>query len=168
MPLPRTPDVADLICEQIAAGASLRQIGRQIGCDAGTITKWYAEDAEFAQRYVRAKEAQAELFAEEITEISDDGTNDWIERELESGAIVQVPDHEHIQRSRLRVDSRKWLMAKMLPKKYGDRLINEHSGPDGGPIVLSVDQRVAEAKAILERAFGEMKVIEHEPTGEKK
>jgi hypothetical protein len=62
--------------------------------------------------------------------ISDDGRNDYTE--TEDG---EVPNHEHIQRSRLRVDSRKWLASKLVPKKYGDKVSAEVSGPDGGPIL---------------------------------
>lgn len=59
--------------------------------------------------------------AEEILEIADDGTNDWMMRQGENGvALEPIVDHEHISRSKLRVDARKWLMAKMQPKKYGD------------------------------------------------
>lgn len=122
----RRPENMDLICTRIAEGFTLRQIAREIGCDNSAIVHWYAEDAIFAQRYARAKEAQAEHFAEEIVEISDDGTNDWQQRELEDGTVVEVPDQEHIQRSRLRVDARKWLMAKMAPKRYGERMQVEH------------------------------------------
>ncbi len=46
-------------------------------------------------------------------------------------------DHEHVQRSRLRVDTRKWLMARMAPKKYGDKM--QHTGEGGGPIRTEVD-----------------------------
>ena len=62
----------------------------------------------------------AEFWADEIMDIADDGTNDYVERESDSGTQV-VCDQEHIQRSRLRVDTRKWFLSKLLPKKYGDR-----------------------------------------------
>jgi hypothetical protein len=57
-----------------------------------------------------------------VVRSGDDGSNDWIERELESGHVIRVPDYEHIAQSRLRVDTRKWLMSKLLPKKYGEKL----------------------------------------------
>ncbi len=47
------------------------------------------------------------------------------------GSTIRLVDHEHIQRSRLRVDARKWLMSKMAPKKYGEKL--QHTGDGGGP-----------------------------------
>lgn len=120
---------AVLICTRITDGFTLRQIAKELGCDAGAISHWVADVDTFAQRYAHAKMAQADRFADEIVEISDEGTNDWMEREG-----IAVPDHENIQRSRLRVDTRKWLMAKMAPKKYGERLTQEITGADGGPL----------------------------------
>jgi hypothetical protein len=70
------------------------------------------------------------VLASQILEISDDGPNDFATTEEGN----EVPNHEHIQRSRLRVDSRKWLASKLAPKKYGDKVSTELSGPDGGPI----------------------------------
>ena len=61
-----------------------------------TIKRWLSENLAFQQQYARAKEEMAEHFAEEILEIADDGSNDWIEREVESGKLIKVPDHEHI------------------------------------------------------------------------
>ena len=58
-----------------------------------------------------------ERYAEEIIEIADDAKNDWMEREG-----FKTLNQEHIQRSRVRIDTRKWLMAKLMPKKYGDRV----------------------------------------------
>lgn len=112
----RNPKNAALICERLADGWTLRQIAKELGCTSGAIPLWALDDEDFAKRYARAMELRAERMAMEIEEISDDGSNDWMERE---GQIVA--DHEHIQRSKLRVDARKWLMAKMMPKKYGDR-----------------------------------------------
>src|SRR4051794_16693229 len=66
----------------------------------------------------RARAAQADHFADEIIAIADDTSGDWIERDGEL-----MVNHEHIQRSRLRVDARKWLMARMAPKKYGDKVV---------------------------------------------
>lgn len=98
------------------------------------ILKWLNEHPDFATQYAHAREAQAEHFADEILEIADDGTNDWMTRK-QGDETVTVADHEHISRSKLRVDARKWLMAKMAPKKYGDKLTQEVSGLDGAPLV---------------------------------
>lgn len=99
-----------------------------------TVFRWLAQHGEFQEQYARAREAQADYLAEEILDIADDGTNDWMERE--GNTLV---DHEHISRSKLRVDARKWLMSKLLPKKYGDRQTTEHIGAGGGPVKFVIE-----------------------------
>lgn len=127
----RSPENAERICSRIAEGYTVRQIARELDCTHGAIFHWVAEDSDFAHQYARAKLAQADRFADELIEISDHGGNDWLRRENDAGEPIEVPDHEHIQRSRLRVDTRKWLMSKFAPKKYGDKLELEHSGEMG-------------------------------------
>jgi hypothetical protein len=120
----RTPELARKICELIAEGFTLAQVARTVGyAGPSGIAEWRRQDPEFDEMYARAKQDQMDHLAEELLEIADDGTNDWVEREIGAGKVVKVPDLDHINRSRLRVDTRKWLMAKMAPKKYGDRLI---------------------------------------------
>ncbi len=97
-----------------------------------TVLRWLAsKDREgFCHQYARAREFQADLLAEQILEIADDGSNDTY---VDDEGNVRV-DYDHIQRSRLRVDARKWLASKMAPKKYGDRIETTHTGPNGNPI----------------------------------
>lgn len=131
-----TQEIADAVCRKMAEGLSLREICRADDMPPeSTVRNWAIEDREgFSAQYARAREAQVDRWAEEILEISDDGSNDWMERQNKDGSTFQVVDHEHIARSKLRADTRKWLMSKIAPKKYGDKVMNEHSGPDGGPI----------------------------------
>jgi hypothetical protein len=110
----------------IADGMTIRELCKADDMPAkSTVFLWLANHKEFSDQYARAKEAQADDMAEELLEISDNGANDWMERNRgeERGWVA---NGEHIQRSRLRVDARKWLMSKMAPKKYGDKV--EHSG----------------------------------------
>ncbi len=125
----RNDQNADAICDLIVEGLTLRQIGRKIGCTAGAIIQWVAAEEEFAKRYARAKLAQADLMAEDIIDISDDVSNDWMEIEGE-----MVLNKEHINRSRLRVDTRKFLMVQLAPKKYGNKIAV--TGDGGGPLVV--------------------------------
>lgn len=130
-----TQEVADEICERIADGESLRTICRYENMPArATVFKWLADIKSFSDQYARAREAQADLMAEEILEIADDGLNDTY---VDDNGNKRT-DQEVIGRSRLRVDARKWLASKMAPKKYGDRVQQEVSGPDGGPIDHSI------------------------------
>ncbi len=126
-------EISGKVCELIAEGYSLRQIGRIEGMPGKTtVLRWLARHEEFRSQYARARDLQAEHMADEILEIADDGTNDWETREQEGGGTITVVNHENIQRSRLRVDARKWLMSKMAPRKYGDRIA--HTDGDGSPL----------------------------------
>lgn len=133
-----TPEVGDEICRRMSDGESLRQICRDEGLPAeSTVRAWAIDpDHPISAQYAKAREAMYDRWGDEILEISDDGTNDWVERERPDGSTYEAVNGEHIQRSRLRVDARKWLLSKLLPKKYGEKI--EHSGPDGGPINLKV------------------------------
>jgi hypothetical protein len=87
-----------------------------------TVREWVLDNrGGLAAQYARARELQAEHWADEILEIADDGAGDWHLGEKGERLV----DHDHIQRSRLRVDTRKWLLAKLLPKKYGDKMMAE-------------------------------------------
>lgn len=130
-----TDEAAFVICERLAQGESLRKICSDENMpDKSTVMRWLSAKPEFRDQYARAREAQADYWAEEIVEISDDSSGDVIVDE-ESGNSRQ--NSEFVARSRLRVDTRKWLMARMAPKKYGDKITQEHQGPDGGPLVVS-------------------------------
>ena len=130
-----TAELAAEICVRIASGQSVRTIASADDMPAmSTIFKWLSEHKDFSEQYVRAREAQTDYLAEEIIEISDDASGDAVE-DPETGTVRQ--NAEFVARSRLRVDTRKWLMARMAPKKYGDKITQEHQGPDGGPIQVS-------------------------------
>lgn len=118
-----TQELADNICEQLALGNSMRTVCAADDMPAmSTVFKWLRENEGFSEQYARAKQESADYMAEELLEIADDGTNDYIEKERADGSTYTALDSEHVQRSRLRVDTRKWLMSKMKPKKYGEKL----------------------------------------------
>lgn len=124
-----TPEIVSEICELIANGMSVREICRAEHMpDMRTVFRWLAKHDEFRQQYARAREAQADYLAEEILDIADDGQNDWMDRQVAPGVFARVQDQEAINRSRLRVDARKWIMSKLQPKKYGDKVTQEHTG----------------------------------------
>lgn len=130
---PTREEIFTQVCELIAEGKSLRTIEAIPGMPTSrTVLRWLAdEDADGLRRqYARAREAQADYMAEEILAIADDGRNDTYSDE--EGRVVV--DHDVIARSRLRVDARKWLASKLAPKKYGDKLLAEHTGANGGAI----------------------------------
>lgn len=114
--------LADKICHELALGKSMRTVCKEDDMPSmQTVFTWLRIKKDFLEQYARAKQESADAMAEEILDISDDGTNDWMT--IQRGGIdVEVPNNEVLQRSRLRVDTRKWLMSKMKPKKYGDKL----------------------------------------------
>lgn len=131
-----TPELADEICSEIVLGFSLRTICKAETRPAvSTIFNWFRSYPEFLEQYEKAKTAQADTLAEELLDISDDGSNDWMEKFGKDGESVGWQlNSEHVQRSRLRVDTRKWIASKLKPKKYGEKITAEHTGAGGGPI----------------------------------
>ena len=118
-----TQEKGDQVCELLSDGLSLRKAAEQIGVTARTVLNWCNANPEFATQYAQARTLGYQLLADEILEISDDAGND-VEM-TEHGPKVNA---EVVARSRLRVDSRKWMLAKMLPKVYGDKIEHEHKG----------------------------------------
>lgn len=137
--------VTAAICEHLMEGKSLRSICKLPGMPGKfAVLDWLGKYPEFASHYARAREIQADTLADEIVDISDDGTNDYMAGE--DGAAAY--NAEAVQRSRLRVDSRKWYASKLAPKKYGDKIGVEHSGEVRTHMTLEqFRERVATAKA---------------------
>lgn len=130
-----TAELAGIICARIADGESVRKICASEDMPAmSSVFKWLTESKEFSEQYAHAREAQADKYAEEIIEIADDGTNDTYVDENGNERTNQ----EVVARSRLRVDARKWYASKLAPKKYGDKIQQEVSGSDGGPLVVEI------------------------------
>jgi hypothetical protein len=132
-------DLAASICARLAAGESLRRICADDAMPCrDTVFAWVSTNPQFSDQYAKARQFQMEAMAEDILEIADDGTNDTY---TDDEGRTRV-DSDVIARSRLRVDTRKWLMSKLAPKKYGDRVSQEISGPDGGPMQIDRIERV--------------------------
>jgi len=96
------------------------------------VYRWLDENADFRDQYARAREEQADKLFREIIEIADDASGDYVT----SSDGQTIVDHENIQRSRLRVDARKWAAARLAPRKYGDRVEHDVKGGDFQPAIL--------------------------------
>lgn len=130
---------ADLICEKLSDGCSLKEICAPDDMPTrSTVYRWLSLHSEFSDMYVRAREEQAETLADEIIAIADE-TYDDIAIDDKGNERCNT---EFIQRSKLRVDARKWVAAKLKPKKYGEKVQQEVSGPNGGPLQISRVERV--------------------------
>ena len=128
--------LADLICTRLIDGESLLSICKDADMpNAQTVFAWILSKPDFSNKYARAREVQADTMADQILTISDDGKNDWMEKHG-SGDVGWQLNGEHVQRSRLRVDARKWLASKMAPKKYGDKVTL--AGDESQPLAVVI------------------------------
>ena len=134
MPAGRPTDyseaTADTICERIADGESLRSICSDDDMpDKSTVFRWLAKHDEFATKYARARETQADAIFDEMLDIADDGSNDWMEKRNADGVAIGWQENgEALRRSDLRIKTRQWMASKLQPKKYGDKLDLTHGG----------------------------------------
>lgn len=133
-----TQEVADVICERIADGESLRAICSEDEMpNKATVFRWLAKYPEFSDQYARARDEQAETLFDEILDIADNGSNDWMKRnggdEENEGWVI---NGEALRRSQLRVDARKWMAGKLRPKKYGEKQVV--SGDPDAPVKMEI------------------------------
>lgn len=120
-----TEEKALEICEMVADGQSINKISKMPGMPArSTILKWFRDVPEFSDMYIRAKEIGFEVLADEIIDLADAPEN--IKK-------------EELNRHHLMIETRKWLLAKLQPRKYGERLTQEIVGDANNPV--HVEQR---------------------------
>jgi hypothetical protein len=107
----------DIVCERISAGESLRSIlhtGRESHLPAPVnFLRWLTENDSWDKQYVRACQVRADLMFDELLEIADS----------------EPPDILRVQDNKLKIDTRKWILSRMNPKKYGDKNTVEISNP---------------------------------------
>lgn len=121
-PTKYTQWIARGICLRMMDGQSLRSICELPQYPARrTVLYWLSSKEEFLRQYTQAREIQQELLYEEMFEIADDARNDWMIKQSKSGEEYEAPNMENINRSRLRIDTRKWAMERMANKRYGNK-----------------------------------------------
>lgn len=136
-PCSYTPEVGQRICERLAGGETLIAICKDESLPGeSTVRAWVVKQVDdddplkaFQASYARARETQAMRWADEIVEISDDAARDTY---LAGEDEIERVNHEVLARSKLRVDTRKFLMGKVLPRVFGDSIAV--TGAGGGPI----------------------------------
>lgn len=145
-------ELATKLCDYLSSGMSLRSACKQKGMpDKAQVFRWLSVSNEalwandFRDQYTRAKQEAADAMAEEILEIADEKLNTSGDGKITNAAI---------QRAKLRIDTRKFLMAKMKPKVYGDKL---DLTTGGDKIEPSRGMSIEEINAILDRAEQESK-----------
>lgn len=119
------------ICDRISEGEFLTAIAEEAKYPhCRTLYRWLDKHEEFRQMYARAQQDRCNYWLREIMQISDDGQNDYMKRTGKYGKTYIGPKHDHISRSKLRVDTRKWAMAKLWPSRFGDAMSLQHSTPE--------------------------------------
>jgi len=127
------PEIGDRICQEIATHSEgLESICNRVSDfpSPSTVYLWRIRHIEFSEKYARAREHQAQLLADQIFTIADTtepGETVTMKPDGEERKIADMTEHR-----KLRIESRKWLAMKLLPRIYGEK--KELTGPDGGPI----------------------------------
>lgn len=132
-----TDDIAAQICERLANGEPLAKMCKDEGMpNPSTVYRWLIAHESFREMYARAREDQADTLADEIVQIADTPLLGVKTRTTDDG--VETTEGDMIEHRRLQVEARKWIAAKLKPRKYSERLQNTHEGADGGPLQMEV------------------------------
>ena len=109
-------------CERMEKGESVRAILKDEHMPSSrTFFKWIDKDDLKVKQYARACDLRADHMFDEMFDIADNSSNDYMDK-LQGDEVIKVPNTENIQRSRLRIDTRKWALSKMNPKKYSEKM----------------------------------------------
>jgi len=119
----------DIIIDKISCGDSLKRImdsdnrvPKRMTVYAWLNPESKEYDKEFSDNYARARQEREDAIFDDMLDIADDGSNDFMKKQIGEDLEIEVLNSEHIQRSRLRIDARKWILSRMNPKKYGDKV----------------------------------------------
>lgn len=146
-----TPELALSICERLVEGESLRAICLSEGMPhRGTVFRWLETHEAFRDQYARARQAQADALADEITHIADTPQLGVIRKITKGG--VEITEEDMLGHRRLQIDARKWIASKLLPKKYGDKSHVEHSGEVTLTELITGERRGDPARAASPRS----------------
>jgi hypothetical protein len=135
--------IADALCERLASGLSLREICRNKGMPhKATVFRWLAHNSEFSDQYARAREAQADLYVDEMVAIADKPKIGQKTKRTSDGK-VETTTFDMTEHRRLQIETRKWVAARMRPKKYGDKLdVDQKTTVEAGDSVLALMQAI--------------------------
>jgi len=118
-------EMVPAICSRLATGKEpMTVICRDLDIPVRTVNDWRKQDAEIAAQFDEARDMGYDAIAADCLDIADDGSRDY----MTTADGREVPDHDHISRSKLRIETRLKLLAKWDPKRYGDKQQLEHSG----------------------------------------
>lgn len=137
-------DIADAIIERMSDGEMLTAICGDVDMPSRTTAyRWLSENPSFQAAYTRAREEQAHLIVDEMIQIADDISEDMVSVPDGKGGTKDIVNAEHIQRSRVRIETRKWIASRLLARVYGDKL--EVSGDPTKPVVGRIEHVIVQA-----------------------
>ncbi len=140
-------DICALVLSGMRGGLSAFKACEAAGVPQSTFNLWLGMDAELAAEYARAREDLIERIANETMAIADQAFTEIEEQELNAKGepvVVKRKVAVDVQRAKLQVDTRKWLLSKLAPKKYGDKL--ELTGDPDRPLAIQKIERVVVGK----------------------
>jgi len=141
-----TPEIAATICTRISQGQPLRAIAATEKIDISTVYDWLGRHPSFAEQYARAREEQADTLADEIAALADEEPR----MVVDDKGVARI-DSAWVQWQKNRVEARKWVAAKLKPKKWGERI--QVAGDADNPIKVEAEVHAEKLlKAILENA----------------
>lgn len=147
----------DEICRLLAEGESLRSICASEGMPSkSTVCRWLATDDGFRERYIAARELQAETLFEEILLIADSPKIG--ERiTVKADGSTETVKADMVEHRRLQVDARRWMVGKMAPKRYGEASLIKLADADGGKIAEMTDVERAGRLAAIAHSINQSK-----------
>ncbi len=119
--------LCDAVIDGMQGGLSCFKACQSAGVNHSTFMRWVNDDAALANRYARAREELIELMAQDLLEIADAPVGSTDSGSTDGGAV---------QKQKLQIDTRKWLLSKLAPKKYGEKL--EVSGDEKSPLAMGI------------------------------
>ena len=147
-------ELADEICARLACGDDLEQALDAEGMpDESTVYRWLLKDGAFREKYERARALGLEAWTWRMKRIADT-PHEGVETEVgPDGKLVKEKHGDMLGHRRLQIDTMKWIMGKIAPKKYGEKVTQELTGADGGPIgvaaTVTTPEQLAEAAKTL-------------------
>jgi hypothetical protein len=144
-----SPEVVDAICDRMVNGQGLLKICADDEMPARvTVYRWLASNPEFRKRFVEAREALMDFYAEQILTIAFDESGDVILDQGKDGKTSAVANHAKVQRDRLKVDTLKWTASRLFPKRYGDKmeLLAQTEEPKDLTVRWEIERTIIEPK----------------------
>lgn len=161
-------ETVEAVCRRVAAGQSLVSLLPEFQPLSDEIwSAWTRAEIAAARAYADARTRRAELLFEEMLTISDtpiEGVKTVI-KQTENGERVEITKGDMIEHRRLQVDTRKWILSKMDPTRYGDKLEVEHSGAVATLNAQDV-RAMLEGSPLLRQLQGPVIDVPQEPTTE--